>query len=92
MIWREPKKITVMTAVFAVAMLRVTTPNIRKLSCTRTFLQLHALLFMAQRYMYTSLQKYKKMLPLTVLIQVEMVRNFSVIQKVKFHNCSLSLN
>jgi hypothetical protein len=39
MIWREPK-ITVIIAIFAVAILRVTTLKIRKLSCTRTFLQL----------------------------------------------------
>jgi hypothetical protein len=52
------QKITVMIAIFAVAMLRVTTPKIRKLSCTRTFLQLYALLIIAQRYLYLSLQKY----------------------------------
>jgi hypothetical protein len=54
----EAKKITVMIAVFAVAMLRVTTLKIRKLSRTRTFLQLYALLFMAQRYLYLSQQRY----------------------------------
>jgi hypothetical protein len=57
MIWREPK-IAVMIAIFTVAMLRVTTLKIRKLSCTRTFLQLYALLFMAQKYLYLSEQKY----------------------------------
>jgi hypothetical protein len=31
------KKITVMIAIFAVVMLRVTSLKIRKLSCTRTF-------------------------------------------------------
>jgi hypothetical protein len=31
-------------------------------------------------------------LPLIVLIQVEKMMNFSVIQTVKVHNCSLSLN
>jgi hypothetical protein len=58
MIWREPKKITVLTAIFAVAMLRVTTLKIRKLSCTRTFLQFYTLLFMVQRYLYLSQQKH----------------------------------
>jgi hypothetical protein len=33
MIWREPK-VTVMIAIFAVVMVRVTTVKIRKLSCT----------------------------------------------------------
>jgi hypothetical protein len=32
--------------------------KISKLSCTRTFLQLYTLLFMAQRYLYLSQQKY----------------------------------
>jgi hypothetical protein len=36
------KKITLMIAIFAVVMLRVTTLKIRKLSCTRTFLQRYA--------------------------------------------------
>jgi hypothetical protein len=47
MIRRELKKIAVMIAIFAVAMLRVTTLKIRKLSCTRNFLQLYTLLFVA---------------------------------------------
>jgi hypothetical protein len=42
----------------ALAMLSVTTLKIRKLSCTQNFLQLYALLFMAQRYLYLSQQKY----------------------------------
>jgi hypothetical protein len=59
MIWREPK-ITVTINIFSVAILRVTTLKIRKLSCTRTFLQLYALLFMDQSYLYFGQQKYKK--------------------------------
>jgi hypothetical protein len=57
MVWREPKNHSD-DCYCAVAMLRVTTLKIRKLSCTRTFLQLYALLFMAQRYLYLSQQKY----------------------------------
>jgi hypothetical protein len=57
MIWREPKNHSEI-AVFATAMLRVTTLKIRQLCCTRTILQLYALLFMAQRYLYLSQQKY----------------------------------
>jgi hypothetical protein len=45
---------------FAVAMLRVTALKIRKLSCTQNFLQLYALLFMSQIYLYLSQQKYYK--------------------------------
>jgi hypothetical protein len=70
-----------MFVILAVAMLRVITLKIRKLSCTRTFLQLYALLFKVQRYLYLSQQKYLKMFPLIVLIQVEMMRNFNVIQQ-----------
>jgi hypothetical protein len=77
MIWREPK-ITMMIAIFAVAMLGVTTLKIRKFSFTRTFLQIYALLFLAQRYLYLSQQKYLKMLPLIFLILVEMMRNYMV--------------
>jgi hypothetical protein len=51
------KKITVMIAIFAVAMLRGTTLKMKKLSCSRTFLQLYTLLFMGQRYLYLSQQK-----------------------------------
>jgi hypothetical protein len=57
LIWRS-QKIIMMIALFAVAILRVTNLKIRKLSCIRTFLQLYALLFMAQRYLYLSQQKY----------------------------------
>jgi hypothetical protein len=38
---------------------------------------------MVLRYLYLSQQKYLKMLPLIVLIQVEMMRNFNVIQKLE---------
>jgi hypothetical protein len=48
------KKITVVFYIFAVAMLRVTTAEMRKLSYTRTFLQVYALLFTAQSYLYLS--------------------------------------
>jgi hypothetical protein len=77
-----------MIAIFAVVVLRVTNVKIR-LTCTRTFLQLYALLFMAHQYLYLSQQKYQNMLPLIVLLELEIMRNFSAIQKVKVHNCSV---
>jgi hypothetical protein len=56
-LYGRSQNITVMIAIFAAAMLRVTTLKIRKVSSTRTFLQLYALLFMALRYLYLSQQK-----------------------------------
>jgi hypothetical protein len=74
-----------MIAIFAVAMLMVTTLKIRILSCTWIFIQLYAPLYIAQSYLYFSQQIYQKMLPVIVKVKVEMMRNFSVIQKSNSH-------
>jgi hypothetical protein len=82
-----------MIAVFAVAMLRVTTLKIRKLFSTRTFLQLYTLLFMAQKYLYLCQQE--------ILEDASTNRSASGgddeefqcnTESHKVHNCSLSLN
>jgi hypothetical protein len=61
-IWREPKNHSD-NCYFCCCDVKGYDINIRKLSCTRIFFQLYGLLFMAQRYVCLSQQKYLKDAP-----------------------------